>query len=274
MNCLLARVKAGSRSHIFRKVLSNKEIYKLPDNLGDAVNYNPSTLLEENEWYKIEHFSGYAYCLDILKSDFSSVNYDKLEKKEFEKIDYLCSFQGKVCYFQNITKSCLQPKSILHLGDDYEFNEDSLIININKNADAVYVIDEDTLYFNSLSKITSIFKGIGELYREATDEETQRFLNSEFICCSDIFDSSCVKTPNRKRIAMAIDTLKGYNEAEKKKIFKYIGKYSDIYDSTHNIFNIGDEEELKLLLWGIEQRFYTTIVGNKKRAANSIISLD
>lgn len=47
-----------------------------------------------------------------------------------------------------------------------------------------------------------------------------------------------------------------------------------IYDSTHNIFNIGDEEELKLLLWGIEQRFYTTVVGNKRRAANSIISLD
>lgn len=146
-------------------------------------------------------------------------------------------------------------------------------VAISKYADAVYIQGEDTLYFTSLSKIAPIFKGIGELYREATDEETQKFLSSEFICCSDNFDSSHVKTANRKRIAMAMDTLTGYNENEKKKIFKYIGNYSDIYDSVHNIFNISNEEELKHLLWGIEQRFYTTVVGHEKRAANSIISL-
>lgn len=274
MDCLLAKVKTGSRAPTFRKVLSNREIYKLPENLSDAVNYNPSTLLEEDGWYKIENFSETTYCLEIMKSDFSSVNYDKLDRMEFQKIDYLCSFQENVCHFQNISKSNLQPKNMLHFGDDYKFVEDGLVINVNKYADAIYFQDKDTLYFISLSKITSIFKGISELYREATDEETQNFLNGEFICCSEIFDASQVKTANRKRIAMAMDTLNSYNESDKKKIFKYIGKYChNLYDSQHNIFNIGNDEELKLLLWGIEQRFYTTIVGNEKRAANSIISL-
>ncbi|MBD5111952.1 MAG: hypothetical protein HDT42_05375 [Ruminococcaceae bacterium] len=273
MNCLLAKVKTGLRAPTFRKVLSNREIYKLPENLSVAVNYNPSTLLEEDEWYKIENFSEMTYFLEIMKSDFSSVNYDILDRTEFQKIDYLCSFQENVCHFQNISKSNLQPKNMLHFGDDYKFVEDGLVININKYADAIYIQDEDTLYFISLSKIAPIFKGIGELYREATDEETQKFLSSEFICCSDTFDSSHVKTPNRKRIAMAMDTLNSYSESDKKKIFKYIAKYSNIYDSAHNMFNIGNEEELKHLLWGIEQRFYTTVVGNEKRAANSIISL-
>lgn len=273
MNCLLAKVKTRSRTPTFRKVLSNKEIYKLPENLNVAVNYNPSTLLEDEEWYKIEYFSEMPYCLEIMKSDFSSVNYDKLDRTKFQKIDYLCSLQGNTWHFQNISKSNLQPKNMLHIGDDYKFVEDSTVINISKYADAVYIQDEDTLYFTSLSKIASIFKGIGELYREATDEETQKFLSSEFICCSDNFNSSHVKTPNRKRIAMAMDTLNGYNENEKKKIFKYIGNYSNIYDPAHNIFNISNEEELKHLLWGIEQRFYTTVVGHEKRAANSIISL-
>ncbi len=273
MNCLLAKVKTRSRTPTYRKVLSNKEIYKLPENLNASVNYNPSTLLEDDEWYKIENFSEMTYCLEIIRSDFSSVNYDKLDKTEFQKIDYLCSFQENVYHFQNISKSNLQPKNMIHIGDDYKFVEDGMVINISKYADVVYIQDEDTLYFTSLSKIAPIFKGIGELYREATDEETQKFLSSEFICCSDNFDSSHVKTPNRKRIAMAIDTLNGYNENEKKKIFKYIGNYSNIYDPAHNIFNISNEEELKHLLWGIEQRFYTTVVGHEKRAANSIISL-
>lgn len=274
MNCLLARVKTGLRTPTFRKVISDKEIYKLPDNLSISVNYNPATLLENDEWYKIENFSEAKYCPEIVKSVFSSVNYNKLDKTEFKNIDYFCSVQEDVYYFQNVSKSSLQPKNRIHFGDDYKFVENSVVININEYADAVYIKDKDTLYFTNLSRITSIFKGIDELYREATDEETQNFLNSEFICCSDNFNFSNVKTPNRKRIAMAMDTLKRYNENEKEEIFEYIGTYSRIYDFTHNIFNISNEEELKQLLWGIEQRFYTTTVGNEKRVANSIIKLD
>lgn len=85
MNCLLAKVKTGTRTPIFRKILSNKEIYKLPENLNTSVNYNPLTLLEDDEWYKIENFSETTYFLEIMRSDFSSVNYDKLDKTEFQK---------------------------------------------------------------------------------------------------------------------------------------------------------------------------------------------
>lgn len=273
MNCLLAKIKTGTRNAIFRKLISGEEIYTLPGNLGDAVDYDPATLLSEDECYKIEAFSETPYYLEMLSSDFSSVNYDNLSKDEFSKIDYLCSFQDNIYYFQNISRSSLQPKKVVLFGDAYKYVPDGLFINVNKVADAIYQKDRDTLYFTSLSRITAIFKNIGNLYREATDEETQNFLNSEFICCSDSFDSSHVKTANRKRIALAMDTLNGYSESDKRKIFKYIAKYSNIYDSAHNIFNIGNEEELKHLLWGIEQRFYTTVVGNEKRAANSIISL-
>ena len=273
MNCLLAKVKTGTRTPIFRKILSNKEIYKLPENLDSAVKYSPSTMAEEGECYKIEDFSAKPYCLEILKIKFSSANYDKLDRGEVQKIDFLCSFQEDVVYFQNISKSNLQPKSMVHIGNDYKFIEDGMVININKYADAIYDRNSDTLYFTSLSKITSIFKGIDQLYREATDEETQKFLCSDFICCSDTFDSSHVRKPNRKRIALAMDTLKGYSKSDKEAIFKYIGRYSNIYDPVHKIIKIGCDEELKLLLWGIEQRFYTTVVGHQKRAANSIISL-
>lgn len=36
---------------------------------------------------------------------------------------------------------------------------------------------------------------------------------------------------------------------------------------------ITSEESLKLLLYGIEERFYTTAIGHKKRIANSVVAL-
>ena len=273
MNCLLAKVKTGTRTATFRKILSGAEIYTMPENLCDAIDYNPATLLGEDEWYKIENFSETPYYLDMLASEFSSVDYDKLDREEFFKIDYLCSFQDDIYFFQNISKSNLQPKKMIHLGDDYKYVKDGMIININGTADAIYMKNGDVLYFTNLSRISYIFKRIGELYREATNEETEKFLNNKFIYCLNNFDASCVKTANRKRIAMAMDTLKKFSNSEKNKVFKYIGNYSQIYDSEQKRFNISSEEDLRLLLWGIEQRFYTTVVGNEKRAANSIISL-
>ena len=38
-------------------------------------------------------------------------------------------------------------------------------------------------------------------------------------------------------------------------------------------FEISSEQNLKMLLYGIEQRFYTTLIGDEKRLANSVISL-
>ena len=91
--------------------------------------------------------------------------------------------------------------------------------------DAIYQKNNDTLYFQSLSKLKKIFKGIEELYREATDEETTEFLNSSFINLTSGYSTLEVKTANRKRITMALETLKKFNPKEKKQIVKYISKY-------------------------------------------------
>ena len=37
--------------------------------------------------------------------------------------------------------------------------------------------------------------------------------------------------------------------------------------------DIGSEENLKQLMYGIEQRYYTTPIGNEKRLANSITTI-
>lgn len=275
MKCLIVKVKDRKRTPTYKKMISGKDIYSFPSNLDDAIEYSPSTLHEENEWYMITSFSKTKFCIEFLKEDFSSVNYEKLSRSEVDSIDYLCSIQDDIFYFQNISKANLRPHKIVHIGDDFIYEENSKNININIIADAIYLKQDDTLYFQSLSKLTKIFKGIEELYRKATDEETTEFLNSSFINLTNGYSTSKVKTANRKRITMALETLSKFDTKEKKQIFKYISKYCNNLevDEKNKSFSIGSEEELKELIYGIEQRYYTTEIGNEKRLANSIIKI-
>jgi hypothetical protein len=84
-----------------------------------------------------------------------------------------------------------------------------------------------------------------------------------------------VKRANRKRIAMAMETLQRFTQKEKQSIFGYIREYCEDlnFDENAENFTISSEEELKKLLYGIEQRYYTTILGGERRLANSITTL-
>ena len=66
-------------------------------------------------------------------------------------------------------------------------------------------------------------------------------------------------------------TLNELNEDDRKNIFSYIGDYCPELQIAESSFEIGSEDDMKKLLFGIEQRFYTTLVGGEKRIANSII---
>jgi hypothetical protein len=69
-----------------------------------------------------------------------------------------------------------------------------------------------------------------------------------------------------------MDTLNGFNVQQKGDIFNYIQDYCAV-PFNNNQFEIETEDDLKLVLYGIEQRFYITPLGNEKRIANSIISI-
>ena len=58
MNHVIAKIR--SRENIFEKLYSGDSIYELPTELRGAVEYNPETILEEDDWYKIDQFSSTA----------------------------------------------------------------------------------------------------------------------------------------------------------------------------------------------------------------------
>lgn len=259
------RMMLASEKHIFPEFS--------PDNISQYP-YSPETTLQDEDWFYIANASQKEFGIDLFSTPISTADLDSLAPDEFGKIDYLFVFDEHFIFFQNVSKTKLISKKIIYFGEKFTYNPHCTDIVIKDLSDAIYHKDSDTLYFRKLESITRIFKGIDMLYREATQEETESFLANDFITLTNDYSSSKVKTANRKRIALAAKTLSELGDADRNNIFSYIGEYCPELQASENTFKIGSENELKLLLYGIEQRFYTTTVGGEKRLANSIITLN
>ena len=274
MNQLIAKIKNKKRSGFdgFKKIISDIECYNTPTNF-ESLNYDPNTLLDIGQWYYIDHFSMKTFCIDIIKEDFCSVDIDSLDKDDFQKIDYLLSCQDDIYYFQKVRPAQLvKKKRLWSLGESYMFDANNISIVINTFPDAFYKKQDDILYFQKLETISSIFKGIEVLYREATNEEVESFLNSDFIKVNESINKAEIGKLSRKRIAMAITTLNSFNDEQKQAVIQYTKENSGLMFE-NNKFVLTNEEDIKKLAWGISERYYETPVSRQKRVANSVINL-
>ncbi|WP_369765271.1 hypothetical protein [Flavobacterium sp. WC2429] len=276
MNYLIAKKKRTNNTYYL--VLSQEDrIYELPNNLLNIKAYDTNYKLEDDEWFGIQDFSNSNYSIPFLTQDFNSAEHHQIINNQYNTVKFFCSYQDEDDYcFQKFIFSNIISRKWISLSGEPKIKVNEPILILKSIPEAVYRKSTNTLYFKNLSDIKSIFPEIIELYKEATDEETENFLNSEFINLNDGFDKTNVNTANRKRISMAIETLAKLEEEHKVQIHNYIKDYCPEleFSEEDNTFSIGNEEHLKNLIFGIEQRFYTTIVGNERRLANSISKLE
>jgi hypothetical protein len=272
MNHLIAKIKA--RDAEFLKVVSDERgIFDMPD-LSDSQAYSPSYKLEDGEWYNLDKFLSRGYENSLIGITFNSTDYNQITKRRYSKIDYLCSKQGEFFLFQKMSPTRLLYKKWFHISDAPTLETDKPIIILNSFVDAVYDITGDSLYFKNIARVKSMFRGIEELYREATQAEVDAFLEHDFISLEGTFTSNNVKTANRKRIAMVIDAINQFTQDDKQQIFQYIRSYCEDVPVDGDTFLVSTEDHLKKILYGIEQRYYTTPIGSEKRLANSISTLN
>lgn len=277
MSCLLAKIKKKTVEP-YRKITSEQGAFEEIDlTTMNTVLYIAGYKLEEDEWFKIENFDDQPYCMDILKQSFDPKEYNEIEKEQFEQIDYLISVQTNGFYFQNITPSSfLRLKTILC--GDIPFGELSTIVDtrkqivIKKTPDAIYDPKTKSLIFKNLSLITGIFSSIGDLYKKATQEEVDNFLKESFIKKHPSYDLKKVSAVNRRLITKAIEAITKLTVQERHDMFDYVNDYCAqqiTFDPKDKIFEINNDNDLKFLLYGIEQRFYTKPFGKEKMLANS-----
>ncbi|CAI8812690.1 ATP F0F1 synthase synthase [Pseudomonas zeae] len=274
MDHVLVKVKVGGRNKTIFKLISDHALFEgVNVNIGACVEYNPDHNLDEDAWFKVEKFSAQEFCMDFLKNEFDSKDYEDLTRDKFSRIAYLCAVQSGDFYFQKVTPSLFLRKKTVVFGEVAVVEESGSRLVINSLPDAVYFRAIDTLIFRSLATISSVFSGIDELYKEATKEEVEQFLDRPFITLVNEYDADKVSKPNRKRIALAMATLAALLDQERTDMLSYIDDYCGQklkFDRQHGKFEISTDVELKLLIYGIEQRFYTTQFGQEKRLANSV----
>mgnify|MGYP003640329257 CR=1 FL=1 len=274
MDQLIARVKGRSRPHYY-KLLSDTEIYQIDTENLSMVEYEPGHLLDEDSWFNISNFSQKPYCIELLTTAFVSADYNDIPASKYGDLAFLCSVQNGNYFFQKVTPSLFVTRRSLTFGENVSYEEDKKRLFINEVPDAVYISESDSLIFRNLATISSIFKGIDTLFKEATQEEVESFLNKKFIELASDYSHDKVSKPNRKRIGLAMSVFDRLAEEEKSQIFEYIDEYCPTitYDGEEKKFTINSDNELKLVLYGLEERFYTTFLGNEKRLANSIQTL-
>lgn len=274
MDYLIAKLKGRGRSK-FVKVLADERIWEFDQAQYTYTAYSPDHNLDGDSWFKIEDFSNQVFCIDFVKREFISAEYNQLPAGSIKDISYLCAVQDSNYFFQKVTPSILLKRKFLNLGNHAEIERGTTKIVINETPDAIYLKNTDTLLFKNLTAISNIFRGIATLYKEATAEETQEFLDEPFIVLKNGYCTDKVGKLNRQRIALAAETLQRLDLPEKRSLFSYIKEYCETleFNERAESFDIASEDDLKNLLYGIGERFYTTQLGKERRLANSIISL-
>ncbi len=268
-NYIFGKVKR--KQNLFRIIETEEEVYNTTNLVLNGIDYNPATLIENEEIYQLSNFSQSEYCLNFLTEELNTVNFNQITKADLKKLSFICTIQENLAFFQIINSNFFISKKWFSI-DELTLETEKPIITINPFADAIYNKNNDTFYFKKLTAAQKIFKGMDQLYKEATETETQTFLQSDFLEVTADFSPNLVTIPNRKRIALVNETLNRLSDDEKVAIYDYTNEYGQVtYENGK--FKIENDEDLKYVLWGIEQRFYTTQIGGEKRVANSIISI-
>lgn len=276
MNTLLGYIESDGT---YKVLTSTEEIYS-SQLLSFEHNcpFTEGTELDDDEWFKIELFNKKDYCLPILLEDIASTQYDQLQEAKYSDLDYLVAVQdsGNTFCFQRITSQSILKRKVLSLSRAPAIHKMEKTILLEDIPHAIYKKDENCLYFKRLSTLTPIFKGIDSLYREATHDEATAFMSSSFMDTAGQINIGKISSANLKRIHAASEKLSSLTDKQREKILNYIHKYkSDIpYDATTNKYTITSNTELQFLLWGIEERYFSTITKKERRVARSVMRLN
>jgi len=270
MNILLAKTK-GRNGEIHKVLTQDDGLFTIP-NLSDVHNYDPSDTLADDEWFVIRDFSNGSYKNELIAAEINSIDHTQIQKEHFSKLDYFCFVQGEYLIFQKVTRSQLMEKKWINISGDPTICKKPILI-LNPYIDAIYCTQKDILYFKDVAKLKVMFKGIEELYREATQEEVDEFLSDNLFNLTENYTGSSVGVQNRKRIALAMDTINSLDEEDRGQLLSYIQDYCEEIEINDGCISISSEEQLKMVLYGIEQRYYTTRVGKERRLASGVRKL-
>ena len=267
MFILIGKVKSDYRNILSQK---NEILDQLDTEKIDTFEFDPNHKLEDDEWFYIIDFSKGDFFIDLCKEDFSTASLGQIANNEYDEIQCIVIFQDGQKHFQRITRSrFVDKKTILDYSGQPKIVEHRKQLEVKLESDAIFIAATDTLYFKQIARIKTIFPGIEELAREATQTEVDEFLGHGTIKLQEGYDTHSVGSNNRKRIADIGKKYINFSPQKQHKLIDYAKDKTGI-NFENGIFKIGSEKDLKNLLYAMDQRYYYADIYEENRVANSV----
>lgn len=266
-------VKVG---RTYRKLENTDDISELVAPEIDPENsreFDPEIKLEHEEWFYIEIDDEHMSMVKEHEDKFlNTAGLNDVNEEEFSRIDLIFrKVENDGLVFQKITKSKrMVDKSILKWWGNLRRAERTIIengIELKSENDA-YFDGNDKLYFKNFRTIRSLFKGIDDYYRIASQAEVDEF--KEFNLVSFVSDFK-IKTNNLKMLAVLKDYGIDLNDvAVKSTLLRTYSQYPNQefeLDDNQN-FIIDSNRKLTCLLKLALGRLYTNPITHHKMEAN------
>lgn len=239
--------------------------------LGDAVAYDPNNT-EANQWFKIDGFDQKEGFLPLLAQQINAADLESLDRQQYDNIEFIAFFDQGRYYMQKITRgNYLKKKWFSWDGDILRYQEDEGIIYINPVPNCIYDTNTRAIYFMDIAKAYGIFSNLKLDYKAATDDEANRFLQSDIVDAQTL-PVEKVGVSNRKRITSILAKYEAYSSNEKATLREYIKKSVGgnlDFDDKDKKFVVNTDTQLRLLLYGIQQRFYMPPLEDEVQVATS-----
>lgn len=242
--------------------------------LNDALPFDPNNTMAD-QWFKLENFNENESFLPMLEPPFDCAGLESINRERYGNIEMIAFFEDNRFYIQKVSKgSFLKKKWFAPLGDLVEYKEIEGVLYINPLPNCIYDQGNHNLYFMSISKAYAVFNGLRGDYREATAAEIDGFLNSDIVDAID-FDQSKVGLSNRKRITSILNIYNGYSADEKQILKKYIHEKAGeaLTYTDEGKFAISTDTQLRLLLLGVQRRFYIPPLQEEVQVATNTTKL-
>lgn len=239
--------------------------------LGDAVAYDPNNT-EANQWFKIDGFDQKEGFLPLLAQQINAADLESLDRQQYDNIEFIAFFDQGRYYMQKITRgNYLKKKWFSWDGDILRYQEDEGIIYINPVPNCIYDTNTRAIYFMDIAKAYGIFSNLKLDYKAATDDEANRFLQSDIVDAQTL-PIEKIGVSNRKRITSILTKYEAYTPNEKATLKEYIKKSVGAnldFDDNAKKFVVNTDTQLRLLLYGIQQRFYMPPLEDEVQVATS-----
>ena len=260
----------------YRKLDNSDDISELvapmiePDNI---IKFDPEAQLEHEDWFYIEIDDIHMPMVKEYGDKFlSTVSLNDVTEEEFTKIDLIFrKVENDGLVFQKITKSKrVADKSILKWIPNIGKPERTIIENgiELKSAIDAYFDGNDRLYFKNFRTIRSLFKGIDDYYRIASQAEVDEFKQFNLVSFVSDFE---IKTNNLKMLAVLKDYGIDLNDiGVKRTLLRSYSQYPNQefeLDENQN-FIIDSNRKLTCLLKLALGRLYTNPITHHKMEAN------